>query len=39
MSQNSKKEKVAEAALDYIDNNESLGIDLDPLLTYLLINL
>lgn len=26
MSQNSKKEKVAEAALDYIDNNESLGI-------------
>jgi len=26
MSQNSKKEKVAEAALDYIDNNEYLGI-------------
>ena len=26
MSQNTKKEKVAEAALDYIDNNESLGI-------------
>ena len=29
MDQNTKKQRVAEAVLDYIDNGESLGIDLD----------